>query len=65
MNPFGCEKECPQRTPGCHSACEKYKEAKEKYLEKQKKIKKERKKMNDLIEANKDGIKRCGKYKKR
>lgn len=64
MNRFGCERGCPRRKPGCHGKCETYQEGKRRYQEEQAKIREERKKMNDLIEANKDGMKRCGKYKR-
>lgn len=58
-NPFGCARDCPNRSPGCHDKCESYQTAKKQYLDKQAAIRKERSKQIDLKEAKCAAIKRC------
>lgn len=58
-NYFGCTKDCPDRHPGCHDSCEKYRSAKKQYLDEQTVIKKARYKESAANAAKAEGIKRC------
>lgn len=37
-----CEPDCPNRTPGCHGKCERYKNAKEAYEKRKAELRKEK-----------------------
>ena len=58
-NPFGCDRNCPKRTPGCHDKCESYQTAKKKYEAEKAAIRKEKKKNVDLEKVKSAAIKRC------
>lgn len=64
-NPFGCDRNFPKRTPGCHDKCESYQNAKKQHQDEQAAIRKERMKQVDLKEAKCAAIKRCVKSSRR
>lgn len=58
-NCLGCDRDCPERRPGCHDSCEKYQAAKRKYLAEKEMITKKKLADADLKGARSDAIKRC------
>lgn len=64
-NYFGCAKDCPDRRPGCHDSCEKYRSAKKQYLDNQTVIRDKRHKAAVADAAKRDAIKRCAGGKRR